>query len=91
MMNARWVGPDNGDGNVVEFGRSRSERQSHYEQTSKEANAACDQLAALSELSAVYISEVCDSLGIDAYPLNRALNALRHESDSLILSLEEHL
>ena len=90
-MTSHWIGPDNGDGTIIEFPSSRAERENYDYQKAKEVGEACDQLAALSELSAVYATEVCESLGIDAYPLNRALAALRHESDSLILKLEPHL
>jgi hypothetical protein len=85
-MTSIWVGPNNGDGQVIDFGMSKSE----IEQRRDETRLACDQLGALSELSSIYITEVCDSVGIDAYPLNRALESLRAEADQLILKLEKY-
>ena len=86
-MTSHWIGPNNGDGVLVDFGLSKRE----IEDRRIECNRAAEQLAALSELSTIYISEVCDSVGIDAYPLNRAIESLRTESDALILQLEQYL
>lgn len=85
-MTARWVGPNNGDGQVIDFGISKSE----IEQRRSETRKACDQLAVLSELSTHYISDVCHSVGIDPQPLKQAIESLRTESDRLILELERY-
>lgn len=91
MMTIHWIGPDNGDGNLIDFGMSKAERENYDEHKSREAALACDQLAAISEITTVFTTEVCEALGIDAYPLNRALEMLRKESDLVILKLEQHL
>jgi hypothetical protein len=90
-MTERWIGPDNGDGNIIDFGMTKAEKENYDEHKSREINIACDQLSVISEITTVFTTEVCEALGIDAYPLNRALEALRTESDLVILKLEKHL
>ena len=86
-MTETWIGPENGDGQVIDFGMSKSE----IELRRFEVGHAINQLAAMSELSTVYITAICESLGIDAYPLVSAVERLRNVSDTTIMKLEEHL
>ena len=86
-MTVRWIGPENGDGQIIDFGMSKSE----IETRRSEVTEAVNQLSAMSELSTVYVTSVCESVGIDAYPLVSALERLRNASDATILKLEEHL
>lgn len=84
-MTSHWIGPENGDGQIIDFGMSKSE----IETRRSEVNEALNLLQALSEISTVYVSDVCESLGIDAYPLLSAVERLRNVSDATILRLEE--
>ena len=84
-MSNTWVGPENGDGQVIDFGMSKSE----IETRRSEVNQALETLHSLSELSTVYVTEVCESVGIDAYPLVSAVERLRNVSDATTLKLEE--
>jgi hypothetical protein len=86
-MTSIWIGPENGDGQIIDFGLSKNE----IETRRSEVNEALNQLQALSELSTVYLTEVCESVGIDAYPLVSAVERLRNVSDATILKLEQHL
>jgi len=83
-MTQIWVGPENGDGQVIDFGMSKSE----IETRRSEVDEALKQLSALSELSTAYLTDVCESVGIDAYPLVSAVERLRSVSDATILKLE---
>ena len=84
-MTSHWIGPNNGDGQIIDFGMSKSE----IETRRSEVNQALNALQALSEISTVYVTEVCESVGIDAYPLVSAVERLRNVSDATILQLEE--
>lgn len=84
-MSNTWIGPENGDGQIIDFGMSKSE----IETRRSEVNQALNALQALSEISTVYVTEVCESVGIDAYPLVSAVERLRNASDGIILKLEE--
>jgi hypothetical protein len=86
-MSNTWVGPHNGDGQIIDFGMSKSE----IETRRSEVNQAVRSLEALSEISTVYVTEVCENVGIDAYPLVSAVERLRNVSDATILKLEEYL
>ena len=85
-MAERWIGPNNGDGQVINFGISKSEIEYRRDEITKAAH----QLGVLSELSTNYITEVCDSLEVDPSTLNLAIEVLRKEADLLILELERH-
>lgn len=84
-MSNVWVGPENGEGEVIDFGMSKSE----IETRRMEVDQALRALQSLSEISTVYVTEVCENVGIDAYPLISAVERLRNVSDSTILKLEE--
>ena len=86
-MTVQWIGPENGDGQIIDFGMSKSE----IETRRMEVREAVKQLEALSELSTAYVVEVCESVGIDAYPLVSSVERLRNVSDATILKLEDHL
>lgn len=86
-MVTRWIGPDNGDGRVVDFGMSKNE----IETRRSEVDQVVNQLGSMSELSVVHVTEVCDSLGIDAYPVLSAVEKLRTACDEAIRQLEGYL
>lgn len=86
-MTIQWTGPDNGDGRVADFAISKSE----IEHRRMEVRQAISQLGAMSELSVVSVTEVCDSLGIDAYPIVSSVERLRNVCDAAILKLEDYM
>ena len=86
-MSMQWIGPDNGDGRVADFAISKNE----IEHRRMEVRQAIGQLGAMSELSVVSVVEICESLGIDAYPIVSAVERLRDASDKAILKLEDYM
>ena len=86
-MIIQCTGPDNGDGRVADFAISKSD----IEHRRMEVRQAIAQLGAMSELSVVSVTEICESLGIDAYPVISAVERLRDVSDKTILKLEDYM